>query len=98
MPQINASSIATPISARMVAIQPNATGGWDVTWADGNTNFYGSREEIYEKLNELFTPDLVKLLDLASWFARDPDGSNPNIILNKTLTIDLTAVQPWKMQ
>jgi hypothetical protein len=51
-----------------------------------------------ERLTELVTPDLTKLLMLASWLARSPEGTNTNIILNKTLTLDLTSPNPWRMQ
>jgi hypothetical protein len=96
MPQT--SAISTPIAVSPTRIQQMPSGGWEITWADGNTNFYGSLSEIMERLTELVTPDLTKLLMLASWLARSPEGTNTNIILNKTLTLDLTSPNPWRMQ
>lgn len=35
--------------------------------------------------------DFLLALALAAYFARDPDLSNPSLILNRTLTVDLTG-------
>ena len=41
--------------------------------------------------------NLIKFL-IAYWMARNPDFSNPNLILGKTLTIDFAAANPIKVQ
>ena len=52
----------------------------------------------YTLINTLQTRDNARLLLLAWWLARQPDGSNTALVIGKTLTFDVAAAQPIKVQ
>lgn len=75
-----------------------ANGQVEVAFADGNTLFFSSIEDVKEFCRMIQTADTAKQLLLSWWLARSPDASNVNLVLNKTMTFDLTAAQPIRVQ
>ena len=67
-----------------------------VYYSDGSSYEFGSFEDIMNWASEMQTPDNAQRLAVAYWLARNP--SNPNIIVGKTLTLDLSAAAPIKVQ
>jgi len=86
-------------SARITRIAAGPNGaGVDVTFADGNGIYSANREEMQWWAQALVTTEAAQQLLIARWVALDSDGSNPNVIVGKTLTLDLSAPNPIKVQ
>lgn len=86
-----------PVSAQ------HPDGGFDIVYALNGNGGYGmnwsSRQAMLdETINKLADTDHAVMFLLGYWFGRDPNFSNPNVVLNKMLTIDFSAQNPIKLQ
>ena len=87
------------VSVTLVSIVKAASGRVYINWSDGSQTEYGSLDTILTGLSEVGSdPNLAKAFLLAWWVARSPDGSNTNMVEGKTLTLDLYAADPLKVQ
>lgn len=69
-----------------------------VMFADGGGYEFAGFEHLQDWILALQTKDTAERLAVAYWLARDDDGSNPNIIIGKTLTFDLSVPSPIKVR
>lgn len=84
-------------TATVTRITKMADGKWWVEFgAEGNV--YNSLDEMKERVLAIQTTETARSLAIAWWLARQPDGTNANLIVGKTLTFDLSAAQPIKVQ
>lgn len=68
-------------------------------FADGAELEFNSLDEVKRTLGELDRdPNMARLLQIAWFLARQPDGNNPNLVIGKTLTFDLSANNPIRVQ
>lgn len=87
--------------ASCTSITKDAQGRFTISWADGFTWGPMSLENIKEIIggdNPVDSPENTKRAFLAYWLHKSADGSNTANIVNKTLTFDLSAQSPWRIQ
>jgi hypothetical protein len=98
MPQSNQATFSPAIGKiTAITIQPN--GNVWVQYDMGEGQIFQSLEDLNNQLvSTLQTRDNARLLLLAWWLARQPDGTNANLVIGKTLTFDVAAAQPIKVQ
>lgn len=69
-----------------------------VTWADGSAS-EGTLDQFREEIARISDdPETARLLIIAWFLARSPDASNANVVEGKTLTFDLSAPNPIRIQ
>ena len=86
-------------SATCVSYKVLADGRVQVQWNDGQGTTFSSFEEMRTfALSGSDDADLPRKYLLLWWLARQPDGSNPNLMVGKTLTFDPTAAQFIRVQ
>jgi len=87
-----------PTSVTVTAVVKMPDGTIKISTSDGSTLSWTSLEEMLTFFIPLQNPDVALQLLLAWWIARSPDASNENLIEGKTLTLDLSAANPIKVQ
>ena len=96
MPQ---QSTFTPAIGKITAITIQPNGNVWVQYDMGEGQVFESIADLnYTLINTLQTRDNARLLLIAWWLARQPDGSNTALVVGKTLTFDVAAAQPIKVQ
>lgn len=94
--RVKGQTVATTVHVTAIG---RVGGGFQISWDDGFTQFYNSVDDIRESIAiNLSDVERVKLMDLAWWLARSPDGSNTNLVVGKSMTVDWSAPQPIKVQ
>lgn len=96
-----ASAGESTISLTSFRIGPNGTCEFVFT-INGNSgigyNYASCEDAVLDTLSlQSLEQNLVRFL-VAYWVARNPTLSNPNVLLNKTLTIDFAVANPIKVQ
>lgn len=87
-----------PSTATLVDWQVAPNGAIAITWSDGSGTVVNDLATLYEEIASLSTVDTAKLLLVAWFLARQPAGEVPNLVIGKTLTLDLAAPQPIRVQ
>lgn len=91
--------MAASAEPRQIVIDAN---GVMVRFADRSILNFASLNELKMYLTEIDSgprgTQNARMFALAWWLARDPDGSNPAVVLNKLLTLDLSAANPIRVQ
>ncbi len=84
--------------ATITKIVKKANGQIEISFSTGETMFFGGVEDIQNYFMPLQNSETAKMLLLAWWSARSSDLSNTNLVIDKTLTFDLSAASPIKVQ
>lgn len=88
-----------PVNALMVDWAVLANGNVRVTWEDGHSNLFADMAEVRAYISGLDSNPVIAEQLLIAWFiARQPDGSNTNIVEGKRLTFDLSNANPIRVQ
>ena len=75
------------------------TGKWYVAFSDGTSLEFSSLQDMKDTIAEVDAdPVTARRILIAWWLARSPDGSNQNLVEGKTLTFDLSAPNPIRVQ
>ena len=69
-----------------------------VTWEDGHSAIFENLQHVKNDVMTLETMTNTELLLLGWFLARQPDGSNVNVVEGKRLTLDLSASNPIRVQ
>jgi hypothetical protein len=92
------ASVVTMQNAQLDA----GTGQLMLTYSDGYSIIYNSLDDAKADFAALDSGSsgqyTARLLLAAWWLARQPDADNPGLVNGKSLTFDLGASQPIKVQ
>ena len=84
------------VSISTVTVQPG--GEIEIVWDDGRTNFFSGIEEVRTHISDLETMDNAELFLIARGVNVGNDFTQPNVVEGKTLTLDVTANNPVRVQ
>jgi hypothetical protein len=86
-------------SAQCISITKNADGTVRVQWDGGEAMTFSTFDELKEyAFRNGDSREKAQQYLLAWWLNRSADGSNENLIEGKTLTFDLAAANPIRVQ
>lgn len=71
---------------------------WYVDWDDGSGVEYPNFQTMLDEIAAAQTVEMIRTIFLGWWLSRSPDGSNQNLIVNKTMTFDLSNQNPIRVQ
>lgn len=87
------------VTASLTTFTIQADAKVKVVWADGHSNIYLNLDALKADVSILDSDATTAERLLLAWFlARQPDGSNVNVVQGKTLTFDLASNSPIKVQ
>lgn len=89
--------MAVTVTMRNVTLEPGGRVLFE--FSDGSGFEYASLADVRGELSQLDSAmgNAQRLL-IAWWLARDDGASNPNLVEGKTLTFDLGAANPIRVQ
>ncbi|HAM40560.1 MAG TPA: hypothetical protein DCP69_04295 [Candidatus Omnitrophica bacterium] len=93
--------MATSVTLQAIVHQPD--GGVQLKWSDGIVQYFNSMDEVKAIGNGFDDPNQhgfgnASMLLIKWWLARSPAGTNESLVLGKTLTLNLSAAAPIKVQ
>ena len=63
---------------------------WYVRWSDKSENEFSSLADVKDFVRDRLSRDALKAIGLAKWMEVNPTGSNPALLIGKTITADLS--------